>query len=168
MKKTIIRYGLYSAISLLVLFILGQIIGKNLDYSTQEIFGYASMILSLLFVFFGIRHFRDQHNNGNLKFGKGLILGLLISLIAAIAFGIIDIIYIKYINPDFVTEYYNHSVEQLKATVPAELLESKLQEMESQREMFTNPFISFLVMTFTVFLLGLIISLLSALILQRK
>ena len=39
MKKTVVRYGLYGAITICVLFLLGWFAGKNLDYSTQEIIG---------------------------------------------------------------------------------------------------------------------------------
>ncbi|MBT8272523.1 MAG: DUF4199 domain-containing protein [Bacteroidia bacterium] len=168
MKNTVLRYGVYSAISLLILFIVGQFIGKYFGYSASEVFGYASILISLLFVFAGIKHYRDQVNNGVVSFAKGLVIGLMISLIASLAFGILDIIYIKYINPDFVNEYYAYSIEQLKLNLSGAELQEKLKEMEAQKEMFTNRFMSFIVMFMTVFVLGFIISLISALILQRK
>ena len=168
MKNTVLRYGLYSAITLGGLFILGFLIGKNLDYSAREVYGYASMVLSLMFVFFGIKHYRDKENNGAVSFGKGLLIGVLISLIAALAFGIIDVIYIEYINPDFVTEYYEHQVETLRTTLPEEEFQERFQEMESQKAFFSSTALNFLVMFMTVFVLGFIISLISALILQRK
>jgi hypothetical protein len=168
MKNTVIKYGIRSAITITILFLLALTLGKNLDYGLQEVIGYASMVISLLFVFFGIKHFRDNENDGIVSFGKALLIGILITLFAALAFGIIDLIYIKYINPDFTAEYYAHSVEQLKDSLTGAELEAKLAEMESQKELFMNPFISFLLMSFTVFLVGLIISLISSLILQRK
>ena len=87
---------------------------------------------------------------------------------ASVTFGIIDLIYITYINPDFAAEYYAHSIEQFRATLPEEEFKVKLAELESQKELFMNPLISFLIMSFTVFILGFIISLISSLILQRK
>jgi hypothetical protein len=168
MKNTVIKYGIRSAVTIIILFLLALTLGKNLDYGLQEIIGYASMVISLLFVFFGIKHFRDNESNGVVSFKKALLIGILITLFAALAFGIIDLIYIKYINPDFTAEYYAHSVEQLKNSLTGVELETKLAEMESQKELFMNPFISFLLMSFTVFLVGLIISLISSLILQRK
>ncbi len=167
MKQSVLKYGLYSAVSLIVLFLIALSAGQSLDYGTREVIGYASIIISLVFVFFGIKHFRDQLNNGLVTFGKALAIGLLITLIASITFGIIDLVY-RAINPDFVTEYYDYSVEQLKASVPADQLDAKLEEMESQREMFANPLMSFVFMALTVFVLGFIISLISALVLQRK
>ncbi len=168
MKNTAIKYGIRSAITITILFLLALTLGKNLDYGLQEVIGYVSMVISLLFVFFGIKHFRDNENDGVVSFSKALLIGILITLFASLAFGIIDLIYIKYINPDFTAEYYARSIEQLKSSLTSVELETKLAEMESQKELFMNPFASFLIMSFTVFLVGLIISLISSLILQRK
>ncbi len=168
MKNTVLRYGVYSGITICVLALAGWFLGKNLDYSIQEVIGYAGMVVSLLFVFFGIKHFRDKENNGIVSFGKALLIGILISLIAALAFGILDVIYIKYINPDFVAEYYAHSIEEIRNSLPAAEFEVKFKELEAQKEMFSNTFLNFFLMFATVVIIGFIISLISALILQRK
>ncbi len=168
MKKTVIHYGVFSAITICVLNLVGWFLGKNLDYSIQEVIGYTGMVVALLFVFFGIKQYRDHENNGVVTFGKALLIGVLISLIAAVAFGILDIIYIKYINPDFVTEYYAHYVAQMKSTLPADEFKIEFEKLEAQKELFSNPFMSFFLMAVTVFIIGFIISLLSGLILQRK
>lgn len=168
MKNTILRYGLRSAITICSLSLAGWFLGKNLDYSVQEVIGYAGMIVSLLFVFLGIKHYRDKENNGIVSFGKAVLIGILITLIAALAFGILDVIYIKYINPDFMAEYYSHYVEQMKNSLPQAELQTKLVELEAQKELFSNTFMSFFLMFATVFIIGFIISLISALMLQRK
>lgn len=168
MKNTILRYGFYSALILTILFILGLVVSEYFGFTASEVFGYVSMIISLLFVFIGIKHFRDKVNNGVVSFGKALLIGILISLIAAITFGVIDLIYIIFINPDFATEYYAHAIEQYRATLSEIDFKEKLIELEAQKELFMNPFVSFLLMTVTVLILGFIISLISALILQRK
>jgi hypothetical protein len=48
------------------------------------------MLLAMVFVFLGIRHFRDHENEGMLTFGQGLKIGVLIVLIPAVAFGLFD------------------------------------------------------------------------------
>ena len=168
MKNTILRYGSYSALTLTILFFIGLVISEYFGYTASEVFGYASMIISLLFVFVGIKHFRDKINEGTISFGKALLIGILISLIAAITFGVIDLIYITYINPDFAAEYYAHAIEQYRTSLSEIDFKEKLVELEAQKELFMNPFVSFLLMTITVLILGFIISLISALILQRK
>ncbi|NER18047.1 DUF4199 domain-containing protein [Spongiivirga citrea] len=168
MKKTVLRFGLFGAITICVLFVLALSLGSGLDYSAQEIIGYSSMIISLSFVFFGIKHFRDKENNGVVTFKQALKIGLLISLLTALAFGVLDTLYTQLVNPDFATEYYTDYIKKLEETVPAEELEAAVATAEIQKELFSNPVMSFLLMAVTVFVIGFIISLLSSLVLQRK
>lgn len=74
MKKTVLKYGGYGLITAAVLFFLALTFGKNLSYSAQEVIGYTSMIASLSFIFFGIKHYRDKVNNGAVSFGKALVI----------------------------------------------------------------------------------------------
>lgn len=168
MKKTVFKYGLYGSVTISILFLSSWFLGDGLDFSTQEIIGYASMIVSLSFVYFGIKHFRDYENIGNISFKKGLLIGVLISLLTALTFGMLDVIYIKFINPDFLTEYYDVAIENMRETLSNEEFKVKLAEMESEKELFSSTFMSFFIMAMTVFIIGFIVSLLSALLLQRK
>lgn len=168
MKKTILRYALYSSSTICVLFLLSWFLGKDLNYTMQEVLGYASMIISLSFIYFGIKHFRDQENDGKISLQKALLIGVLISLLTALAFGILDMIYIKFINPDFLAEYYDATIEEMRATLPPDELKIELAKMESQKELFSSPLMNFFIMSLTVFIIGFIISLISAVTLQRK
>ena len=168
MKKTIIKFGTYGAIAICGLFLISWFAFDDLPLSTQETLGYLSMILSLSFVFFGIRHFRDKENSGKVSFKKALVIGLLISLITALVFGVFDVIYTEVLNPDFMDTYYSETLNIMEENMPAEEFEIKKVEMEAQKELFANPLMAFLFMALTVFVIGFIISLLSALVLQRK
>lgn len=171
MKNTIVKYGIYGFITASILFLAGFLIGKqiNLDFSTMAVLGYASMVLSLLFVFFGIKHFRDKVNNGKISFGKSIIIGLLISLFAAIGFGIVDYIYTTSINPNFAVEYKDYALLQLNESgLAATELKTKIDELEASMEMMNSPIALAFIMFATVMIIGFIISLISGLILQRK
>ncbi len=168
MKKTVLRYGLYGALTIVTLFLATWFLLKDSDFAFGEALGYLTMVVSLSFVYFGIKNYRDKENSGKIGFKQALILGLLISLITAVAFGIIDVIYIKYINPDFTETYYNQAIEELRNTLSSEQFEVKLKELEAQKAMFSNGFFSFALMSGTVLVIGFIITLISALILQRK
>jgi hypothetical protein len=168
MKSTVIKFGTYSSILLIVLFGISFFFEDAMSFSTSEIFGYATIVLSLSFVYFGIKNYRDTVNNGTVSFGKALKIGLLISLLASITFGLINVAYTEIINPEFSNEYYAYSVEKFEETMPAEDFQVKLKELESQKELFANPLVNFGIMGLTVFIIGFIISLISGLILQRK
>ena len=74
MKSTIIKYGVYGLLTGFVIFSLHLFFGiENLDYSTNEILGYVSIFLSLSFIFFGIKHYRDHVNNGVVSLGKATL-----------------------------------------------------------------------------------------------
>ncbi|PRX57332.1 DUF4199 domain-containing protein [Flagellimonas meridianipacifica] len=168
MKKTVIKYGIYGAIAICGLFLVSWFVLDDLPLSTQEALGYLSMILSLSFVFFGIKHYRDKENEGKVSFKNALVIGLLISLITALVFGVLDVIYTEVLNPDFMDTYYSQTLKTMEETMPAEEFEVKKAEMDAQKELFANPLMTFLFMALTVFVIGFIVSLLSALILQRK
>ena len=167
MKSTIIKFGLYSLLTAIVIFLVVLLIGMDLSFSAQEVMGYLSMVASLVFVFFGIKHYRDQKNDGKISFGKALLLGFLISLFAGVGFGIGDYIYTTWINPDFAQDYLAGMTAELKANLPAEEFETKKAELEQQMEYGGSGFWAFLMFA-TVAMIGLVISIISSLILQRK
>lgn len=168
MKHTIIKFGGYSCLLLIILFGISFLFEDVMDFSTSEIFGYVTIVLSLSFIFFGIKSYRDKENNGVISFGKALKIGLLITLLTSITFGLINIIYTEYINPEFSAEYYNYSIEKIEKELPPKEFKVKVAELESQQELFANPLFNFVIMSLTVFSIGLIVSLISGLILQRK
>ncbi|HYF31533.1 MAG TPA: DUF4199 domain-containing protein [Chitinophagaceae bacterium] len=171
MKKTVLRYGLFSCIALVVMSILGLVIFGNPDtpnYTAHEVFGYTTMILSMVFVFFGIKHYRDQVNGGMLSFGKGMKVGLLIVLIPSVAFGLFNLIYTGAIDPEFMDKYYQHQLSQMQQRMTPGEFNAARATMEKQKEMFSNPVLQFLVMGLTVFVIGVIASVISSLVLKRR
>lgn len=168
MKKTVIKYGVYSLLTAAILFFLALFLGKTFDYSTQEIIGYASMIASLSFVFFGIKYYRDNENEGKLSFGKAIQIGVLISLFAGLGFGIIDYLYTTVINPDFATEYLNKTLETMKTSLTPEEFEVESVKLKQQMEAYGGSGFMAFIMFVTVVIIGFVISLLSALFLNRK
>jgi hypothetical protein len=169
MKKIVFRFGLYSAITIIALFSLKfMILGLDGNWTAQEIAGYASMVIALLFVFFGIKQYRDRINHGTLTFGKGLKVGILIALIASTAFGLFDIIYIYFINPEFFDKYFGFQMTQMQQRLPPAEFETWKKQMESMREVIQNPVVNFFLMFATVLIIGLIITVVSSLILMRK
>lgn len=168
MKNTVIKFGLYALISGFVLFGLPFFLGMGVDFDYGELIGYTAMILSLLFVYFGIKHYRDNVNKGKVSFGKAIAIGMLIALFSAIGVAVFDYIYTTYINPDFASEYLEYSVKKMQETLSAEEVKIKTAELTQQMEDYGSPSFMALMMFASVMILGFIISLISGLILQRK
>ena len=153
MKSTVLKYGSYGLIVGFVIFMLHLTLGiNNLDYSTNEILGYVSIFLSLSFIYFGIKHYRDHVNQGLLSLGKAISIGVLISLLVGLGIAIADFIYTKYIDPDFFSRYTEMMIEQGQG--------------DQVMEMTSSTAAVFMLVLVTI--IGFIISLISGLILQRK
>ena len=168
MKNTVIKFGLYALISGFLLFGLPFFLGMGVDYDYGELIGYTSMILSLLFVFFGIKHYRDKVNEGKISLGKAIAIGMLIALFSAIGVAVFDYIYTSYINPDFASEYLEYSIKKMEETLSAEEVKLKTAELTQQMEDYGSPSFMAFMMFVSVMILGFIISLISGLILQSK
>jgi len=153
MKNTVLKYGIYGLLFGVIIFTIHLTLGiDNLDYSTNEILGYVSIFLSLSFVFFGIKHYRDHVNNGIITLGKAIAIGVLISSLVGLGIALADFVYTKFIDPSFFSNYEKKLIEQGKA--------DEIIKMTSAT--------AALFMLVLVTIIGFIISLISGLILQRK
>lgn len=169
MRSITVRYGLYSILAIVALSAVQFFLWMpNVSFGWAEFGGYLTMVLSMIFVFLGIRRYRDTVGKGYLTFGQGLKIGALISLLPSVAFGLFDILYTEVINPNWLNDYYTKYTEQLKLTIPAAELPAKLAELEKQKELFGNSFMQFLLMAATVFIIGIIVTIISSLALRRR
>lgn len=167
--KIISRYGLYSAGFLIATgLLLFFILGPSPDYyEIGEVLGYTSITLSLVFVYFGIRKYRNEHLNGNISFGQAVKTGLLIAIFPALAFGIYNIIYAEILDPDFMENYYQYQLQTMEATMSTQEYEVARDQMEAEKEMFMNPAVQFFAMFLSVWIIGLIITLVSSFTLSK-
>ena len=170
MKKTALRFGLYSVYAILILFIGEWLIFRNQaeNFDVREVVGWIGIVLSVVFVFFGLKYYRDKHNGGYLGFGEGLKLGLLIVLFPSVVFGLFNLFYIEVLDPDFLDKYYNYQVEKMRNSVPAGEFEARLKDVQEDRKMFESSFVQFAVMFLSVFVVGLVVTIISTLVLKRR
>ncbi|MEQ8551363.1 MAG: DUF4199 domain-containing protein [Cyclobacteriaceae bacterium] len=168
MKKAIIKNGLISTAILVAVNLISLVVfGTDPDnYGIGEIVGYATIVCALILVFIGIRELEFSSTNNS--FLKKMLVGSGISGFPAVAFGLYNVIYVKWIDPDFMETYTQYSLDKMQAEMSPEEFEiAKAQTME-QMAMFDNLFVQFVIMFMTVFVIGLIISLLSATYFQVK
>src|SRR5215510_5439691 len=89
MRKVILIFGLLSgaivSISMVISIALWVKAGRAID---NELVGYSTMVIALSMVFFGIKSYRDNYQNGAIRFWKGFQVGLLITLIASFMYAI--------------------------------------------------------------------------------
>ena len=169
MKKTVIRYGIFASLLMVLLSAIDFfVLAKMASLAVQELAGYLTMLLSMVFVFIGIRYYRDHVNGGILSFWQGVKIGLLIVLLPSLCFGLFDILYTKVIHPGWMNEYYAKYLERIKTSTPPDQLDAMIKKVTAEKEMFSNPLLQFLLMSLTVFIIGFIVTIISAITLRRS
>ena len=84
MKKTILTFGLISGVISSALMVSFIPFYNRIGNDRALIFGYTSIVLSFLLVFFGIRSYRDNVADGHISFAKGFGVGICITLISCV------------------------------------------------------------------------------------
>ena len=169
MKKTVLTFGLISGAMMALMMFATLPFLHRIGFDKGAIVGYTSMILSFLLVFFGIRSYRENVGGGTVTFGRAFAVGILITAISCICYVVAwEILYFGFM-PDFWAKYAAYAVEKAKASGagPA-AISAKLEEMKKLKEMLDNPFINGALSFIEPLPVGLIMTLISALILRKK
>ncbi|MEM9327657.1 MAG: DUF4199 domain-containing protein [Bacteroidota bacterium] len=172
MKNLILRNGLLSAAflfitSLLLFYLLGGANGSSENYGKGEVVGYLTIILSLGFIFLGIKQYRSAHGD-QISFGQALKVGMLITLFPAVAFALYNILYVEVLDPQFFEKYFEYQLEkELAVANPSEHAEIE-QRMNEQYASIANVPFQTLLMFVTVAIIGFVVSVISGIILVRK
>ena len=169
MKKTILTFGLISgAISSLVMVAIVPF-ADRIGFERGPVIGYTSIVLSFLLVFFGIRSYRDNLGNGQITFLKAFAVGISITLISCVCYVVTwEVIYYNFL-PDFWDKYGAHLVEKLRASGASDAaVQARLQEVAKYKVLYKNPFFNAVLTFIEPFPIGLVITLISALVLRRK
>jgi Protein of unknown function (DUF4199) len=167
MKKIVIVCGLLAGLIVSAVMIVSIATGNSNE--NGMLIGYASMILAFSLVFVGIKNYRDQYNNGVISFGKAFRIGLYIVLIASTMYVVAWLIDYFFFIPDFGEKYAAQMIDKLKASGASQVeIDKQTQEMASFAKMYKNPFFNALITYAEILPVGLVITLISALILKRK
>ncbi len=171
MKKVILIYGLIAGtiVAAMMLITMPMYNSGTLNLDNGELVGYTTMVIALSMVFFGIKSYRDNHAKGTISFGTGFKVGILITLIASVMYGLTWEISYNRIGDDFtkkMTEHYFDEIKKEGAT--DEELQKAKEQWAGYSEMYKNPIIRFGMTLMEIFPVGLIITLISAALLRRK
>lgn len=169
MKKTVLTFGLISgAIGILTMLATIPAI-RSMEHGKADFLGYTSMVLSALLVFFGIRSFRENAGSGRLSFGRGLAVGVLISLVSWACFAAaFQIVYFKVV-PDFGDKFSACMVERARTSGGSrQKIDEAAKQARTFKDLWDNPLTNAAVTFATTFPVGLVASAISAAILRRR
>jgi zinc transporter ZupT len=173
MKKIALIYGTISGLLMVLMFVISfYLMDQGILKEHSELLGYATMIIVLSLIFFGIKSFRDKHNSGAITFWKGFTVGLAIASIASFFYATGWEVYyngVPGVKENFMNKYTDSLIAKMKQEGAAqEKIDAKIKEMESMKEMYKNPFMRYGMTLAEIFPVGLVIALISAGILRKK
>ena len=170
MKKVVIVYGSIAGLIVSTLMVIAMgIYHKSGNIENGMLVGYASMIIAFSLIFVGIKTYRDKHNAGAISFGKAFKVGLLITLVASTFYVVAWMIDYYYFIPDFMEKYSAATIDKLKAAgASAEKIAKETKEMAWFSENYKNPFFIMLFTYIEILPVGLLVTLIAALVLKRK
>ena len=165
MKKTVLTFGLISG-AIMTAMMFGTLPFTNSAWlqANSMVIGYTTMVLSFMLVFFGIRSYRENIGGGTITFGRAFAVGILITLISSLSYVVTwEIMYFGV--PSFGERFMTMCVAHIQNSgASPETIQTHLNQLKY----LDNPFIN-AALTFTEpFPIGLIITLISALILRKK
>lgn len=164
MNNIILKNGLFGgSIVSALLVIMTMYMKANPEKEVSMMIGFAGMLLSFFFVVKGIKQQREA-NNGIISFGKAFLTGLLITIIISTIYVLVWLVILYNFFPNFMEHYANMAIEKASPNEVAKVTE----EMNSYKEMYKNPIMVILLTYMEILPLGIVFSLVSALILKRK
>jgi hypothetical protein len=168
MKRIILTYGIIAGIivSAMMWFTLGD--GEH-DWENGEMIGYSTMVIALSTIFFGVKAYRDNHLGGSITFGKAFLTGLYITLIASTMYVASWLVISANTEQDFMESYIAHTEAKLKESgAPDAEVAAEVQEMRAMGELYKNPVVKVGFTYMEILPVGLLISLVCALMLKRR
>lgn len=129
MMKVAIKYGLIGSIITIIPFV---ILHYTVGAPTAKGSGFLiDGVLLFIFLFFGLKDFRDNYNQKILHFWQGMTIGVVTYLLMALGYGLFVWLFIDWQGDSYISEHISASASQMKATAesyPDTISKEKLAE----------------------------------------
>lgn len=169
MKKIVLTFGLLSGVVSAVLMTVNMLFLDDIGFDRGMYVGYTVIVISFLFVYFGIRSYRDNVLGGRISFAKGFQAGILITLISCLFYVGSWLLTYKQLFPDFAEKYAAYLVEDKRASGASQAeIESTIKQGEEMKQMLDNPLINAAITFTEPFPVGLLVTLISAAVLRKQ
>ena len=169
-KNVLLRYGTFGGLIVAsVLVISTSYCTQTGQYEGNMIIGYAAMILAFSLIFVAVKQVRDKQNGGVISFGKAFKAALLVTLVTSTIYVVIWLICYYFFIPDFMDKYTAYVLNKAKTDgTSATEFARQTAQMQTYSDMYKNPLFVILLTYMEIIPVGIIVSLVAALILKRK
>lgn len=170
MMKTVLTFGVISGVISAGLMFATIPFMERIGFDNGAIVGYSGMLMSFLFVYFGVRSFRDNQQHGQITFGKAFVVGLAITAISSLFYVAAWEFTYKNLTPDFMDKYAAYAMEKAKQAGLSEAdIAKRMKEMDAFKVQYDSNTLMRAAMTFAEPLpVGLLVTLVSAAVLRKK
>ncbi|WP_317896739.1 DUF4199 domain-containing protein [Aurantibacillus circumpalustris] len=173
MKKNVLVFGVIAGLIVSTFMAVSMMKfsqAENPDMSGGMIIGFASMAVAFSFIFVGIKNYRDKQNEGVITFGKAFLMGCLISLVASTMYVVTWAIEFHFFLPEFAQNYASSQVKMIEQSkMSVQEMETAIKKVTDDMKLYaSNPFYFTMYTYLEIFPVGLVVTLISALILKRK
>jgi hypothetical protein len=142
---------------------------RDPDLRTNDVLGYAAMVIVFSLIFVGVRNHRKQLPGGAISLGRAFKVGALIALVGSTIYTVVGLGYYHLFAPDFLDHFIRYVLADAERSgATAAELAAKAEEMEQFRAMYANPVLAVLITYMEVLPVGLVVAFVSALVLKRK
>src|SRR4029453_9191773 len=169
MKRSVLPFGLLSGIASAAMMLATVPFLHQIGFDNGVFFGYTAIVASFLFVFFGIKSYRDKELGGSISFGRALAAGLLMTVISSACYVITwEFVYFK-LTPDFSQKYSAYAIEKARAGgASAEEVAKTERRMAELTAMLDQPLMNAAMSFVEPFPVGVLMTLVSAAARRRK
>lgn len=168
MGRIIAVYGVIAG----VIVAIGMFINMNFIASHGAmgmVAGYLSMLVALIFVFVGVKRYRDVDLGGVIGFWKALGVGLGIGLVASVFYILGWELYMWQTGGTYLTDYIARTVEDMRAAgKPAAEIAKFSADMGAMAERYKNPLFRMALTLTEILPVALLVSIVSAALLRRS
>ena len=169
MRKTVLIFGLISAALYTAMMLATFPLIDTIGIEKTDFIGYTTFVLSALLVFFGIRSFRENVGDGRMTFGRGLAVGLLITLVSSVCYvAAFQIAYFK-LMPGLGEKYAACMIDRARASGASQQeIDEKTKQAQTLKRLWDNPLTNAAVAFAEPFPIGLVAAAISATILRKR
>lgn len=167
LRYSLIYGGLAGAVLGLFIAVVG-FLHERVAWVATTTFGYSVMLVAMSFIFVGVKRYRDVEGGGVIRFWRALGLGLLIALIAGVAYVVMWEVYLAMTHYRFFDDYIAKVMRDAHASgKSATEIAKQSAELESFRPMYAYPLFR-LPMTFAeIAPVGVLVAIISAALLRN-
>lgn len=161
MRQHVLKNGLILGLTVVIF----QLVTYIFELYNNQYLGWGIYILIILLVFYSIRSYRDKMNGGFITFGQAFGLGTMIVLVGTGISSFFSFIYMQFIDPGMVDTIKELQLRAMQEqNIPDEQMEMSIKMMK----VWMKPWIMALSGLLANMIMGTIINLILAGVLQRK